>query len=81
MAQGGLGGGDSPGRLRTFVKQTGISFPVLLANGFYPSYQRGQSTAPYPIDVIIGKKGKIAYVAGRYDAAAMLEVVKRELAK
>ena len=80
MAQGGLYGGDSNDRLRTFVKQTGATFPILTGVRI-PTYDLGPRSAPFPIDVIIDKKGNIAYAAGRYDAAAMLQIVQRELSK
>ncbi len=81
MSQGGLGGGDTPARLRTFVQQTNITFPILLTHGRTFPYRLGAQTAPFPIDVIIDKKGNIAYAAGRYDAAAMKQIVERELAR
>jgi len=81
MSQGGLSGGETAATLQTFAKQTGITFPILLGGATQIHYSLGASTAPFPIEVIIGKKGKIAYVAGRYNAAAMEQVVIRELKK
>lgn len=80
MAQGGLSGGDTPERLKTFVSQTGITFPILIGTGgLYRKYQLSETISPFPLDVIIDKQGKIAYIAGKFDAAAMEQVVQRLL--
>lgn len=36
---------------------------------------------PFPVDVIVGKDGKIAYIAREYDPDAMTEIIERLLAE
>lgn len=81
MSQGGLGfGGDTPAILRAFVKQTGITYPVLLGAGNVgANYVLPPQTAPFPIDVVIDKKGVITYLSGRYNASSMESAVLRAL--
>ena len=82
MSAGGLGGGDTPAMVDRFVRQTGITFPVLMnAGSQYSSYRITRGISPFPVDVIVDKKGRMAYLSTRFDMTAMRAVITRELAR
>lgn len=73
---GGLFGGDDATLLTQFAAQTGITFPIGLdANGSYRNYRVSDGLSPFPLDVIIGPDGTIAYLRREYDPEAMKAVI------
>ena len=82
MDPGGLFGGETAGIVRNFIRQTGITFPVAFDhNGSYKGFKAfgGKALAPFPIEVIIDRQGKIAYVSRKYEAKRMQGVIDRLL--
>lgn len=79
MDPGGLLGGETPGMVRDFIRQTGISFPV--AFDHTGSYRRlrdmgGTSLAPFPLDVVIDRSGRIVYISRQYQAKRLHKVIE-----
>lgn len=76
-------GGEPPGAVAMFKKQTGVSFPLGYdkAASYKHFMKRGTAISPFPLDVIIDQKGKIAYVSPRYDHKAMVRVVQSLVGK
>jgi hypothetical protein len=66
-----------------FIEQTGVSFPVAFDAGSYAGFRGagGAGIAPFPLDVIIDRSGRVAYVSRKYQAAAMQTIIERLLAK
>jgi len=82
MDPGGLFGGETAGIVRNFIRQTGITFPVAMDHkGSYKQFKGlgGKALAPFPLDVIIDRQGKIAYVSRKYEAKRMQTVIDRLL--
>lgn len=77
--------GDDPAGVREFVKNSGATFPIGLEDPETATYKalirnyRGLN--PYPLDVVVGKDGNVAYVGREYDPAALTAVIEAELAK
>lgn len=82
IAQRGFSG-DSGSDLRGFVKQSQITFPVVLSLQFEPIYPLGKlddpAASPYPVNVLLNRKGTIAHIARKYDAKAMKEAIDKVL--
>ena len=70
---------DSPALVRLFQRQTGVTFT--LAYDTQKSYQtfgrRDQAISPFPLDVVIGPDGKIAYASHKYEPRKLREVIDR----
>lgn len=78
VGTGGLYGQDTPEQLQRFVDQTQVTFPVGLDRiGSYGRFPRSGSISPFPLDVVVDREGRIAYVSREYDAEALEEVVNR----
>ena len=82
VAQGGLQGGDTDAILQQFVAQTGISFSIG-KDSFrtYNQFRAGSGISPFPLDVIIDRDGKIAYIKREYDADAMIRTIETLLSQ
>lgn len=66
-----------------FVADLGLSMPVGSEDttnyvGFAANFK---GPNPFPIDIVVGKDGKIAYVAREYDPGALTTVIESLLAK
>ncbi len=82
MNQGGNKKTDSVDDVRRFVKQAGLTFPILLGAGpVYSGYRLDERSAPFPVHVLIDKEGKIAYIASRYDKNALKQKVEELMGK
>ena len=82
MDPGGLFGGETAGLVRNFMRSTGITFPVAFDHkGSYKGFKGfgGKALAPFPLEVIIDQRGKIAYVSRKYEAKRMQGVIERLL--
>ena len=81
---GGLFGGDTPEIMRNFREQTGATFPMGWADD--TSYSQlisgaGGGLSPFPLDVIIDRDGRIAYISREYEPDAMAAIVASLLAQ
>jgi hypothetical protein len=84
--KGGIQGADYTddiGGVQKFVKNLGVEFPVGLEDTTnYLSYAANyKGPNPFPVDIIVGKDGKIAYIAREYDPDAMTAMVEKLLAQ
>ncbi len=80
--QGGLMGGDTTAIVNQFIDQTGVTFPIGWdSSDSYFAFPNAESISPFPLDVVVDRDGKIAYVNREYDAEALLDVVERLAAK
>jgi hypothetical protein len=66
-----------------FVEEARSSLPVLLdeSGEHYRAVPRGAGFAPFPVNVLIDKRGVIRGVYGQYDAAAMEPVIEALIAE
>lgn len=86
---GGLSGimgnasSEDIGGLQRYVDALHISFPVGMkeTQNYLAYVQAFKDVNPFPIDVIVGKDGRIAFIGREYDPRAMQVVIERELAK
>lgn len=72
-----------PGEVAAFVEDLGVTYPVgVEETSNYELFTENFSGAnPYPVDVIVDKKGIIRYVAREYDPDRMTEVIEQLLAE
>ena len=76
--QGGLMGGDTTAIVQAFVDQTGVTFPVGWdATGSYFDFPNEGAISPFPLDVVVDREGRIAYISREYDAEALRQVVEQ----
>ncbi len=77
--------GDDMTLLTSYVEDLHVTYPVGLESEETATYDalvanyRGRN--PYPVDVIVDKRGIIRYVAREYDAPRMREVIEALLAE
>ena len=66
-----------------FVEEARSSLPVLLdeSGEQYRAVPRGPGFAPFPVNVLIDKRGVIRGVYGQYDAGAMEPVIEALIAE
>jgi hypothetical protein len=71
------------GDVQEFCATLGVSFDVgLEETGTYRALtQNFVGPNPFPVDVIVGKDGKIAYITREYDPPAITEVIEKLLAE
>ena len=68
--------GDDSALIQDFIEQTGVTFPIGIdVEQTYDAFRVGDGLSPFPLDVIIGPDGTIAYVAREYDGDAMRAVI------
>lgn len=82
MSGGDIFGGDDDERVNAFIDQTGVTFDVgfdLTAS--YESYNRGPGLAPFPLEVVIDRQGRVRYISREYDATALDAVITTLLAE
>ena len=67
----------------SFASEVGVTFPIgVEETSNYELFNSNYTGAnPYPVDVIVDKKGIIRYVAREYDPDHMAEVVEKLLAE
>ena len=75
-------GMDRIGEVDQYVNHLRLTFPLGLEQSttYRRLTQNFAGTNPFPVDVIVGKDGRIAYVAREYDPDAMTEIIERLLA-
>lgn len=70
--------------VRTFVRQFGVTFPVLVDpdGSVYRAYngQRSPKVAPFPRDVVIGPDGRVLYYSRIYEPRVLRQAVEEALA-
>jgi len=63
-----------------FVAQTGVTFPIGTdASRSYRQFTTLDSLSPFPVDVIVGRDGTIAYHSQEFNLAAMVSAIERLL--
>ncbi len=78
--QGGLMGGDSAAIVQAFINQTGVTFPVGWdASSSYFAFPNAGSISPFPLDVVIDRDGRIAYINREYDSEGLRLAVEQLL--
>lgn len=78
----GLFGGESAETLSRFVEQTRVTFPILLGDRSRGAYaDGGHAISPFPFDVVIDRKGKVRYMATRFDGQAIRVKIDKLLAE
>jgi peroxiredoxin len=79
---GAFKGGDDAARVASFAKQTGVTFPVGLdVNNSYGAFTSAKGISPFPLDVIIDRDGRVAYVGTEYVPDKMTAVIDGLLSK
>ena len=77
--------GDAPDGVQAFTKHSGATYPIGLESPDTPTYKgftaNFKGLNPYPVDVVVGRDGKVAYVGREYDPATLQAVIEAELAK
>ena len=77
-----MAGGETPTTLKMFAKQTQVTFPIGLdASASYGSFPKSGAMSPFPLDVIVGRDGKIAYINREYVAEEIVGVIDALLKK
>ena len=74
--------GDSFEQVYDWIGEAGTTLPTLLDtdNAVYSSYQRGADAyAPFPLQVVIDREGRITYLANQYDAEAVRAAIRLAL--
>lgn len=71
------------GEVQQFTDNLGVTYDVgLEENGTYAALtQNFEGLNPFPVDVIIGKDGRIEYIAREYDPDAMIAIIEQLLAE
>ncbi len=76
---GGLAGGDDAARIRLFIEQSNVTFPVVMDEQQAQTYAAGLGISPFPVDVVVDREGVIRYISTEYDPDALREAVLRAL--
>ena len=75
-------GGESPAMVRMFRDQTRVTFPLGFdSDDTYRNFRVGKAISPFPLDVIIDRKGRVAYISRRYDLDSLKTTIERLLAE
>jgi peroxiredoxin len=76
-------GMDRIGEVDQYVDNLRLTFALGLEQSttYRQLTQNFAGANPFPVDVIVGKDGRIAYIAREYDPDAMTEVIERLLAE
>jgi hypothetical protein len=77
--------GDSVDGVQRFVSNLHVTMAVGLEDPTTKTYtaltQSYKGANPFPVDVVVGKNGQIAYVAREYDPDGITGAIEAELAK
>ena len=70
-------------QVRRFIEELGLSYDVglELSETYQALASNFEGTNPFPLDVVVGKDGTIAYVGREYDALLLTEIVENLLAE
>ena len=71
------------GEVDQYVDNLRVTFPLGLeqTRTYAALTQNFAGLNPFPLDVVVGKDGKIAYIAREYDPDALIEVIEKLLAR
>lgn len=71
------------GQVQQFIDNLGVTYDVgIETSGTYTSLvQNFAGLNPFPVDVLIGKDGRIRYITREYDPYAMTEIIEQLLAE
>ncbi|HKY39936.1 MAG TPA: redoxin family protein [Polyangiaceae bacterium] len=75
---------EQVGQVEDYCQNLRLSFPIGLEiekTTYQGITENFAGLNPFPVDVLIGKDGKVAYIAREYDPDAMTEIVERLLAE
>ena len=74
---------DRVGEVDQYVDNLRVTFPLgLEQTRTYAALTRNfAGLNPFPVDVVVGKDGRIAYIAREYDPDAMVEIIEKLLAE
>jgi hypothetical protein len=73
---GGLYGDDTAAIIGAFIKQTGVTFPVVMDQHQSANYQAGVAISPFPFDVVVDGDGIIRALLTEYDPGALLDAIE-----
>ncbi|MFT7520971.1 MAG: hypothetical protein ACI9MC_003122 [Kiritimatiellia bacterium] len=61
-----------------WVDNTGVGFPVFMdESNTYNRYDQTAASAPFPLDVVIDKRGVVRYVSTRYEPEKIETVIEQ----
>lgn len=77
--------GDAPEGVQDFVKNMGLTYNVGLEDESTKTYaafteSNFKGANPFPVDIVVGKDGKIVYIAREYDPDGIVAAVEAALA-
>jgi len=76
---------DSIGSIQKYTQNLRVTYPVGIEMPSTPNYiqysHAFKGVTPFPVDIVIGKDGRIVYIAREYDPVSLAAVVEAELAK
>ena len=65
-----------------FAATTGVTFPVMRDEaGTYFEYDLTQESAPFPLDVVVDKQGKIRLISERFDPDELQTLIDELIAE
>ena len=73
----GVHGGEDPQTIKNFIKQTGVSFPIVVDQGNTLNqfaFPAGVGY-PYPRDIVIGKDLKVRAIRNSFNVGEMSQLV------
>jgi hypothetical protein len=77
--------GDDPAGLKLFVDYKHVTYDVGLEDPTTKTYaavtENYKGLNPFPVDIVVGRDGNVAYIAREYDPPTLQLVIERELAK
>jgi hypothetical protein len=84
--RGGITGGastDDIGGVEKFGQKLKVTYPIGLetTSNYVPFTRAFKGLNPFPVDIVVGRDGKIAYIAREYDPAGMTAAIEAELAR
>lgn len=70
-------------KLRRFRGVLGVEYPVGVetTDTYRQLTRRFEGLNPFPVNVVVGKDGRIAYIAREYDPEALTAAIEAELAR
>lgn len=84
--RGGTRGGastDDVAGVQRYTSNLQVTYPIGIevTKNYVALTQAFQGLNPFPVDVVVGKDGRIAYIAREYDMAGLTAAIEAELAK
>lgn len=84
--RGGITGGESTDDMagvQKFSQNLKVTYPIGLETSanYVPFTQAFKGLNPFPVDIVVGKDGKIAYIAREYDPDGLAAAIEAELTK